>query len=87
MRPRQRAGDMSASSTLRDAPHTTSRASGARLWLDIETRLILRTRAPETDDAGQPIPGQFGTLEVTEIVFGEQPAVLFEAAGGRGSHD
>jgi len=52
------------------------------LWLDIETRLILRTREPETDDAGQPIPGQFGTTEVTEIAFGQQPAALFEAPAG-----
>ena len=52
------------------------------IWLDIETRLILRTRAPETDDAGQPIPGQFGTTEVTEITFGEQPAALFEPPEG-----
>ncbi len=52
------------------------------IWLDIETRLILRTRAPETDDAGQPIPGQFGTREVTEITFGDQPADLFEAPEG-----
>ena len=52
------------------------------IWLDIETRLILRTRAPETDDAGQPIPGQFGTREVTAITFGEQPADLFEAPEG-----
>ena len=52
------------------------------IWLDIETRLILRTREPLTDDAGQPIPGQFGTREVTEITFGEQPADLFEAPEG-----
>ncbi len=52
------------------------------IWLDIETRLILRTRAPLTDDAGRPIPGQFGTREVTEIAFGEQPAALFDAPEG-----
>ena len=52
------------------------------LWLDIETRLILRVREPLTDDAGQPIPGEFGTMEVTEITFGEQPAALFEAPEG-----
>jgi hypothetical protein len=52
------------------------------LWLDVETRLILRTRAPLTDDAGQVIPGQFRTREVTEIAFGEQPAVLFEPPQG-----
>jgi hypothetical protein len=52
------------------------------LWLDAETRLILRIREPLTDDAGQPIPGQFGTTEVTEITFGEQPSALFEAPEG-----
>ena len=52
------------------------------LWLDVETRLILRTREPATDDAGQPIPGQFGTREVTEIAFGEQPASLFDPPEG-----
>jgi hypothetical protein len=52
------------------------------LWLDIETRLILRARGPLTDDAGQPIPGQFSTTEVTEIAFGEQPAALFEPPEG-----
>jgi hypothetical protein len=52
------------------------------IWLDVETRLILRTQAPLTDDSGQPIPGQFGTREVTEIAFGEQPAALFEAPEG-----
>jgi hypothetical protein len=52
------------------------------IWLDIETRLILRTRAPLTDDTGQPIPGQFETTEVTEITFGEQPAALFEPPQG-----
>jgi hypothetical protein len=52
------------------------------IWLDVETRLILRTRAPETDDAGQPIPGRFKTLEVTDITFGEQPAALFNAPEG-----
>jgi hypothetical protein len=49
------------------------------LWLDVETRLILRVREPMTDDAGQSMPGQFGTTEVTEITFGEQPSALFEA--------
>jgi hypothetical protein len=52
------------------------------LWLDIDTRLILRTREPLTDDAGQPIPGQFRTTEVTEIAFGDQPAALFERPEG-----
>jgi hypothetical protein len=71
---------MSASSTLRGPTHHF--ACVGEIWLDIETRLILRTREPETDDAGQPIPGRFGTTEVTEITFGEQPAALFEAPEG-----
>jgi hypothetical protein len=47
------------------------------VWIDTETRLIMRTREPATDEARQPIPGQFATTEVTEIAFGEQPAALF----------
>jgi hypothetical protein len=53
---------------------------GGDLWLDVETRLILRARAPLVDDADQPIPGKFQTIEVTEIAFGEQPAALFDLA-------
>jgi hypothetical protein len=50
------------------------------LWIDIETRLILRTQGPAIDDAGQPIPVEF--IEVTEIAFSEQPAALFEPPEG-----
>ena len=50
------------------------------LWIDIETRLILRTQGPPVDDAGQPVPVEF--TEVTEIAFGEQPATLFEPPEG-----
>jgi hypothetical protein len=57
-------------------------ACGGDLWLDIETRVILRARAPLPDDAGQPIPGAFRTIEVTEIAFGEQPSALFEPPEG-----
>ena len=55
-------------------------ACGGDLWIDIETRLILRTQGPAVDDAGQPIPVEF--TEVTEIAFGEQPAALFEPPEG-----
>jgi hypothetical protein len=64
----------------RPTHHVT--CGGGDLWLDIESRLIMRTREPLTDDAGQPIPGQFGFTEVTEIAFGEQPAALFEPPEG-----
>jgi hypothetical protein len=53
---------------------------GGDLWIDIETRLILRTQGPAVDAAGQPIPVEF--TEVTEIAFGEQPATLFEPPDG-----
>ncbi len=55
-------------------------ACAGDLWIDIETRLILRTQGPAVDDAGQPIPVEF--TEVTEIEFGEQPAALFEPPEG-----
>jgi hypothetical protein len=55
-------------------------ACAGDLWIDIETRLILRTQGPAVDDAGQPIAVEF--TEVTEIAFGEQPAALFEPPGG-----
>ena len=55
-------------------------ACAGDLWIDIETRLILRTQGPAIDDAGQPIPVEF--TEVTEIAFGEQPAALFEPPDG-----
>ncbi len=52
------------------------------VWIDIETRLILRVREPRLDDADQPIPGQYDSTEVTEIEFGEQPTALFDAPEG-----
>ena len=55
-------------------------ACAGDLWIDIETRLILRTQGPAVDDAGQPIPVEF--TEVAEIAFGEQPAALFEPPEG-----
>ena len=55
-------------------------ACAGDLWIDIETRLILRTQGPAVDEAGQPIAVEF--TEVTEIAFGDQPAALFEAPDG-----
>jgi hypothetical protein len=57
-------------------------ACGGDLWLDIETRVILRAGVPQRDDAGRSIPGAFRTIEVTEIEFGEQPDALFEPPAG-----
>ena len=64
----------------RHTHHVT--CGGSDLWIDIETRLVLRTKGPAVDDARQPIPGQFSTTEVTEIAFGEQPAALFGPPDG-----
>ncbi len=51
--------------------------AGGDIWIDVETRLILRSRGPARDEAYQPIPGSSRTTEVTSLVFGEQPADLF----------
>ena len=48
------------------------------LWIDVETRLVLRNRAPVVDDALQPVPGMYRTIEVVELAFGDQPAELFD---------
>jgi Tol biopolymer transport system component len=48
------------------------------LWIDVETSLVLRSRAPAFDDALQPIAGVFRTIEVIELEFGDQPAALFD---------
>jgi hypothetical protein len=62
----------------RPTHHVT--CGGVDLWLDIESRLILRTEGPAVDDAGQPIRAE--STEVTDIEFGEQPAALFEPPVG-----
>ena len=54
--------------------------AGGDLWIDAETRLILRSRGPARDGAFEPIPGSSRTVEVTALEFGEQPAALFELA-------
>jgi hypothetical protein len=59
-------------------------ACNGDLWIDIETRLVLRSRAPRLDDRGQPIPGAFQSIEVTDIEFAEQPAALFQFAPPQG---
>jgi Tol biopolymer transport system component len=59
---------------------------GGDLWIDIGTRLILRSQGPEQNATvvpvdGQPIPGSSQateTIEVTDLQLGQQPADLFE---------
>ena len=48
------------------------------LWIDAETRLTLNCRGPAVDDAYQPIPGRFRTMEAVEVTLREPPADLFE---------
>ena len=50
----------------------------ADLWIDITMPLILRTRGPLVDDAGDVVPGAYRTIEVTELQFGDPPSDLFE---------
>jgi Tol biopolymer transport system component len=50
------------------------------LWIDVETRLVLRSRTPVLDDALQPVGGALRTIEVVELEFGDQPADLFDLA-------
>ncbi len=54
--------------------------AGGDLWIDVETRLILRSRGPALDASYQPVPGSSRTIEVTELAFGNQPADIFEIA-------
>ncbi len=51
--------------------------AGGELWIDAETRLILRSQGPSHDKDFQPIPGSVRTIEVTGLAFGEQPPGLF----------
>ena len=59
----------------RPAFHIT--CAGGHLWIDPETRLILRSEGPARDADFQPIPGSSRTIEVTAIEFGDPPADLF----------
>ena len=60
----------------RPTHHVT--CGGGDLWIDVETRLILRSRGPLRDQTLQPVPGVLRTIEVTDLEFGEQPASMFE---------
>ena len=52
--------------------------SGDDLWIDIETRMTLRSRTAVLGVDGRPIPGLFHTIEATQVEFGQPPAALFE---------
>jgi hypothetical protein len=47
------------------------------LWIDVETRMTLRSRGALLDADRQPVPGQFRTIEATRVAFGQPPAELF----------
>ena len=53
---------------------------GGELWIDVETRLVMRSRGPMLDAAFKPVPGSSRTIEVTGLAFGDQPADLFVMA-------
>ena len=70
----------------RPAFHVTCEAG--ELWIDVQTRLILRSRGPAQDTASVPVEGRsapppsqvFETIEVTDLELGDQPADLFRIA-------
>ena len=59
----------------RPAYHVT--CAGGDLWIDPETRLILRSEGPARDADFQLIPGSTRTIEVTALEFGDPPADRF----------
>lgn len=61
----------------RPAHHVTCNGVGD-LWIDVETRLTMRSQGPLRGPDGRPLPGELHTIEVTAIVFGHPPAELFE---------
>ena len=60
----------------RPTHHVT--CGGGDLWIDAETRLILRSRGPLRDQVLKPILSALRTIEVTDLEVGEQPASMFE---------
>ncbi len=76
VRRQRRAGDTSAPKPSPSAPPTISTCAGGDLWIDDETRLILRVRPARPTTPATPSRA-FRTTEVTQIEFGEQPAGLF----------
>ncbi len=58
--------------------------AGGDVWIDDQTRLVLRVREQDIDDGGNPIPGSLLSTEVTKIEFGEQPAALLAFAPPNG---
>ncbi len=56
------------------------RCGGVDMWIDVATRLALRSSGPRIDDNGFPIDGQLETVEVTSIDPGQPPAALFDMA-------
>lgn len=53
---------------------------GGDLWIDVETRLILRSQGPVLRADLPPVSGSSMTIEVTDLEFGDQPADLFKLA-------
>ena len=51
---------------------------GDDLWIDVETRITLRSQSTVLGDDGKPDPDQSRTIEATDVVFGQPPARLFE---------
>ena len=61
----------------RPAQHVTCAGVGD-LWVDVATRLTLKSQGPRRDSGGWPVAGALRTIEVTAIEPGQPPAPLFE---------
>ena len=61
----------------RPAHHVACKGRGD-LWIDVETRLTLRSQGVRRDEGGWPIAGTVHTVEVGAIEQGQPPASLFE---------
>jgi hypothetical protein len=61
----------------RRAHHVTCADTGD-LWIDVETRLTLRSQGLRRGTGGFPVPGELHTIEVTSIELGQPSSALFE---------
>jgi hypothetical protein len=61
----------------RRAHHVTCAGTGD-LWIDVETRLTLRSQGLRQGTGGFPVPGELHTIEVTSIELGQPSSALFE---------
>ena len=70
----------------RPAHHVTCEGVGD-MWIDVDTRLTLRSQGPLRGPGGWPVPGELHTIEVTSLELGQPPPELFEIEPPEGARD